>query len=514
MASTTVVRGTSTVSVNPTSELTMSKVNELLDNTDEQTRAYVQTAKSMIASNHGLVLDRDPAEVMRENNKSLHEAAKIIKKKKGMVRQRIAGQPQTPVQQSVHPAVAPDVQNAPLTDENMAAHGYDRYMESMMAGSVQRPDISLSQQPEYIPPEDSYVEVQSEPKQTEVPEPMPQQQVQVQQQPRIELSGFTPRPYVQNQQPQQTVQQVQPVVPPTAPVRNTVPSKPVSQQLATDPFGVGPTQYNFAGSQPRTVVPQQVHDYEAFSEIRGLPSTGVLYGNPISGQAFKLMDLLMLNDIDSENITKVFNELYARRLRGVEPENILSCDDPYILHWLRASSFPDQQLPGVIWFECPECGTRNEAPKNSNGFSVSFYNLDFTIVGDVNAILAKHANGYYAFRLPDGRECDVYLRRRYHDRMVDEAVNAYQRDIGKPMPSYLREIIKSAVVLEIEDCETLNDKINYLSNMNVAAATKMFEEINSASLTTIITAKLTCPKCGKEVRVSYPFRLDQYISSL
>ncbi len=496
----------------------MSKVNELLDNTDEQTRAYMQTAKAMIASNHGLVLDRDPSEVMRENNKGLHEAAKIIKKKKGMVRQRVAGQPQPLVQQAVPPAVETEVQSAPMTDANMAAQGYDRYMESMMAGSVQPPSFSIPQQTEYIPPEASYVEVQSEPEPKPTPEPVQQPQVQVQTQPRVELSGFTPRPYVQNQPPKQTVQQVQPVVPPTAPVQYTVPQTPVQQpqpqQRTADSFGVGPTQYNFVGSQLRTVVPQQVHDYEAFSEIRGLPSTGVLYGNPISGQAFKLMDLLMLNDIDSENITKVFNELYARRLRGVEPENILSCDDPYILHWLRASSFPDQQLPGVIWFECPECGTRNEAPKNSSGFSVSFYNLDFTIVGDVNAILAKHANGYYAFRLPDGRECDVYLRRRYHDRMVDEAVNAYQRDIGKPMPSYLREIIKSAVVLEIEECETLNDKINYLSNMNVAAATKMFEEINSASLTTIITARLTCPKCGKEVRVSYPFRLDQYISSL
>lgn len=493
----------------------MSKVNELLDNTDEQTRAYMQTAKAMIANNHGLMLDRNPADVMRENNQALHDAAKIIKKKKGMVRQRVAGQTQMPVQQAVQP-VTPDVQNAPVTDENMATQGYDRYMESMMAGSVEQPAAPVPPQPEYYQSEANYVETPPEPEHTPVQEQVSQPQMQ--QPTRVELSGFTPRPYYVQPPQQPMAPQEPPVAPHAAPVQYNAPvppvQKPQQQKMTADPFGIGAMPYKFADSQPRTVVPQQVHDYEAFSEIRGLPSTGVLYGNPISGQAFKLMDLLMLNDIDSENITKVFNELYARRLRGVEPENILSCDDPYILHWLRASSFPDQQLPGVIWFECPECGQRNEAPKNSNGFSVSFYNLDFSIVGNVNEILAKHANGYYAFKLPDGRECDVYLRRRYHDRMVDEAVNAYQRDIGKQMPSYLREIIKSAVVLEIEECETLNEKINYLSNMNVAAATKMFDEINNASLTTIITAKLTCPKCGKEVRVSYPFRLDQYISSL
>lgn len=505
----------------------MSKINDLLDNTDEQTRTYMQTARTMMAANHGLVLDRDPAEVMRENNKGLHEVAKIIKKKKGMVRQQTVAKPM--VQTVVPPTVEPEVQNAPITDQNMASQGYDRYMESMMARTAPQPPQSSAQYVETIEDTQPYVQspqpVQAQP--DPVAEAVQQPQVQVQEQPRMELSAFTPRPYVQAPiQPQRPVQpvqqmqpvappQVQPVVPPQAPVQMPPPVQPPQpQQPMADPFGVGPGQYRFADSQPRKVVPQQVHDYEAFSEIRGLPSTGALYGNPISGQAFKLMDLLMLNDIDSENITTVFNELYARRLRGVDPEDILSCDDPYILHWLRASSFPDQPLPGILWFECPECGQRNEAPANSNGFDVGFYNLDFNIVGDVKSILAKHAQGYYAFRLPDGRECDVYLRRRSHDRMVDEAVNQYAKDIGKPMPQYLREIIKAAVVLEIEECENLNDKINYLSNMNVGDATKMFEEINAASLTTVITARLKCPKCGKEVKVFYPFRLDQYISSL
>ena len=49
----------------------MSRINELLDNTDEQTREYVMTAKSMIANNHGLAVDRNPAEIMREDRKSV-----------------------------------------------------------------------------------------------------------------------------------------------------------------------------------------------------------------------------------------------------------------------------------------------------------------------------------------------------------------------------------------------------------------------------------------------------------
>ena len=508
----------------------MSRINDLLDNTDEQTREYVMAAKSMIANNHGLAVDRNPAEIMRENNQKLHEAARVIKKRTGMVRQKpvqkkVEAVPETPV-----PVVqTPPVNTQVINDNAMQAQGYDRYMESMMSQQnvpqqpvqqpiqqpVQQPvqqaepqaTITIAEPPKYpdnfVQNSTAQVEQVAEPEQPTELSQFAEPQFADRHSVHVSKPEFQPRPFVMPQQPPKP-QQREILLPPE------LSYVPPDLGVAAPP----PQYYQFNVNPPEQVIAQKVRNFDAFSEIRGLPSQGALYGGPITGQAYKLMDLLVLNDLDMDNVSGVFNELYARRLRGIEPEDILSADDPYILHWLRASSFPDQPLPGFIYFDCPECGKHNEAPKNSNGFPVSFYNLQFDIVGDLKTILAKHATGYYAFTLPDGRECDVYLRRRSHDRQVEEAKNAYKRDTGRNMPTYLLEIVKTAVILEIEECETLNEKIDYLGSMNVNDAGKMFEEINNASLMTMITAKMKCPKCGKEVYIPYPFRLEQYISSL
>ena len=111
---------------------------------DEQTRAFIQSAKQSIANNHGLAIDRDPAEIMRENNKRLHEAAQTLASKQGMVKQqRLVKKPtiQTapPVQtaQPIQPvlrqqAVEEPVEEAPINDAAMNQVGYDSYMQSLM----------------------------------------------------------------------------------------------------------------------------------------------------------------------------------------------------------------------------------------------------------------------------------------------------------------------------------------------------------------------------------------------
>jgi len=481
---------------------------------DQETINYMKAAKSMIANNHGMAIDRDPKDIMKENNGKLRDAARIVKRKKGMVRQNTVRN----VQMSRIPEqVAQPVQTAQPSDTAMTAQGYDHYMETLMGRSgfppVAQHNVEPAQELSEIPaePMQSPEPVQEVPRVPDTPQqPMFAPRVAD----RVDADRFAPRQMV----PQQA-QQVPPVVQyPQAMMQDVFQREPEYNQRPLPQAYQQPvapqTRPEFVATPPRQVVPEPVRDFDAFTDVRGLPSTGAVYGSPISGQAFKMVDLFMLNDLDSENLTSVFSEIFARRLRGVSPEDILSCDEPYLLHWLRASSFPDQPLPGIVWFECPECHKRNEAPQGSDGFPVGFYNLNFRIQGNVNEILAKHAPGYYAFNLPDGRECDVYLRRRYHARLVDEALAEYRKSMGHEMPSYLQEIVKVAVILEIQECEGLNEKINFLSDMNVHVATKMFEEINSASLITQITASMKCPNCGKEVLVHYPFRLEQFIPSL
>jgi hypothetical protein len=129
-------------------------------------------------------------------------------------------------------------------------------------------------------------------------------------------------------------------------------------------------------------------------------------------------------------------------------------------------------------------------------------------------IVAKHANGCYSFYLDDGRQCDVYLRRRYHEAEVNKALAQYVKDTGVEMPFEMQVILHSAVVVEIQGIDNIVDKINYLGNLGYKAAKHFLDEVDAASLTTDITAKVICPFCKKEVTIPYPFRLDVYLSGL
>jgi len=447
---------------------------------DAQTMAFIEGAKKQMAVNHGLALDRDPAEVMRENNSAIHDAARAITKKRGMVKQTLPGAVKKPaqempavqplVQQPVPPAVTQPVQqpaNA-LTDAAMATMGYDALMKQAM----------------YAQPE---------------PEPEPEE---------IETEPETMTELDQVQMVQPTVVQEAQYVPP-------------SQPPAQKPQVV-------AQQQPRQPAPQssQFHRTEVtnFTDVRGLPSEGLLYESTIFGQSLTFMDILMMNNMDGENTNDTINTLFDRRFRGgwndgFNAENLLQCDEAFLMHWLRASTI-DDPLPYVPpsdkWepYTCPSCGKSATKAEDYAGLDIRFNNLDFKIHGDLHSILAKHVNGCYSFELEDQRQCDVYLRRRYHARMINEAVTQYKKDTGEDMSMMMQFILSTAVVVEIEGMEGIVDKLNYIGGLSYKSAKRFLTEVNDASLVTDITAKVVCPFCHKEVTIPYPFRLDFYLSSL
>lgn len=462
---------------------------------DEQTMAFIQSAQMSIAKNHGLELDRDPAEIMRENNNALHEAATAVKKSKGMIRQSLATtqkvQNAKPVQQvSVQTNVVqqPPKRNNLANDEDMHKQGYDQYMQSLMY-SEPDDDTEEESSDEY----DEGVElsdIASQEYETEEPEEVPPPQ---------------PPPPQPKPAPKSRKKSAQKI-----PVVETVAPRMPTPKVVTQP-------------KPASVFKSM--DITNFGDVRGLPSEGLLYEAPIAGQALTLMDVLMMSSIDQFNVERIITELFNRKFTGgwsdgFNAENILSCDEPYLMHWLRASSITDKPLPYIAEtengkFVCPHCNKVARTAEDYEKMPITFADLDFTIKGDLNAIVAKHAEkGYYAFTLPDGRECDVYLRRRYHDRIVMEYVEQYQNEMHREMPEPFRQVMHTAAALEIEDMEDIVQKTEYLAQMPYSMATAFFDELGACTLSTETTARVRCPFCGKETVIPYPFRLDRYISSL
>ena len=467
---------------------------------DEQTMAFIQSAQMSIAKNHGLELDRDPAEIMRENNASLHEAARAIKKRKGMVRQSLStvdsAQPATPSQNPLQVPVAkqPSSRVSMANDEEMRKHGYDQYMQSLMSTEPDPDDDDEDVSDEYddgvelsdIGPMEYADEDIDEPEELPPPPPPP-----------------APNPPKQQQKPKKKPAAQAPVV------ETVAPRMPAPKVVA----------------QPKQASIYKSFDVTNYGDVRGLPSEGLLYEAPIAGQALTLMDVLMMGSIDQSNVVRVITELFNRKftggwLEGFNAENILSCDEPYLLHWLRASSITDKPLPYISEndnepFTCPHCHKTALSAEDYEKMPITFADLDFRIKGDLNAIVAKHAEkGYHAFTLPDGRECDVYLRRRYHDRVVLDYIDQYRSEMHREMPNEFVQVMHTAAVVEIEDMEDIVQKTEYLGRMPYEMAKAFFKELETATLSTETTAKVRCPFCGKETVIPYPFRLDRYLSSL
>jgi len=263
-------------------------------------------------------------------------------------------------------------------------------------------------------------------------------------------------------------------------------------------------------------------DYEAWTVIRGLPSRGLLYGGPLRGQAFKTVDLLMLDDMDDEDENENTTAVLAKRLRGANPEDILYCDEEYIMHWLRASSFPQVDLYSVA-FTCPHCGEDfgPEAMETALG-GVNFRNLSFKCDLDPVKVIAMHAAnatpdnpaGFVKYMMYDGRECDIYLRRRKHERIVREHITKWEAAHDEEYPAKWNFPTRLAALVEIEDCPTMEEKVDFILNYPAACRTAFYMAIAEASLSCNTFVNLKCPSCGGAVEAPYPFHKKLFLASI
>lgn len=254
--------------------------------------------------------------------------------------------------------------------------------------------------------------------------------------------------------------------------------------------------------------PIAASSYESFNEITGLPTEGRFYAEKMRGQALKLEDSITLGDIDSDNVVEQLSEIIGRRIRGEEPLEILSADELYIMEWLRASSFPDVPIPHD-GFEC-DCGFVMSDPS----YTFNFRNMEFIMKSDLDEIYEKHKDGCYRFTLPDGRGCDVFLRRRLHDTIVLNEISRYEKANHKDAPPKYIRMVGVAAVIEIDGCDNWEGKLEYLKKLPGAIAKVLYDEVDRASIAVEVRVKHTCPKCGGTVYTPYSFQLDTYFPDL
>lgn len=259
-------------------------------------------------------------------------------------------------------------------------------------------------------------------------------------------------------------------------------------------------------------------NYEEFSVISGWPSKSVFYPGKVYGQSLLTVDAIKLSLADDDEIADILDDILSRRIKGVDPGDILTSDEEYLMYWLRASSYPSQAGHGLpkVKFTCPHCGHRfRDAQSLSTIEPITFLDLDFVADTDPVAIAEKHArDGYARFTAYDGREVHIYLRRRKHDSVIREYEEKWEELTRTYLPKYRQVELAAAAVIEIEDCKDMNEKLDYIEGYPLDERVNLFQAIGDAQVVSHTVANIRCPFCGGTASVPYPFQYRQFVASL
>ena len=259
-------------------------------------------------------------------------------------------------------------------------------------------------------------------------------------------------------------------------------------------------------------------DFAAFSEVRGLPTQGLFYPDRLFGQGLTTDDADMLSAMDPDDpleVANTFTAILGRRIRGINPEDILSADEEFLVYWLRESTYLTESLPKVK-FKCEHCGTYVVEREQLDMLGrLGFANQEFVTENDPAAVAAMHAaEGFVRYTMFDGRECAIYLRRRKHDRAIAEYMDGWEKANNKIYPVHRAFNTSIASFVEIEDCETMSEKIRFLAEYPLSKRQELLKAIYDAQVVSKTFINVKCPKCGGMAHVPYSFQPAPFVASL
>lgn len=312
-----------------------------------------------------------------------------------------------------------------------------------------------------------------------------------------------------------------------APVAEPVVGEPANEAVEEAPAPAETPEVHVVHEQELVDRPfdfnTDVPDFDAFTRISRLPSQGLFYPNELLGQSLKLIDNYALDDINdgTANTRTALNSILRRRIRGIDPQDILTCDETYILHWLRASSFPEHGMihPGYV---CPHCEFDTSEDENPfHDYRIGFRQLKFTLSKDIRQVYELHrTNGYHTGFIGDGREFHVYIHRLRHATLLNDFIIDWEDENDIAIPTYMRNIAGIATVVEIEgidnadDDERMKAKVKYISELPRKYRKDFENLVVEGTVNCKITAVTNCVNCGGVVETPYPFLIPGFISGL
>lgn len=253
---------------------------------------------------------------------------------------------------------------------------------------------------------------------------------------------------------------------------------------------------------------------ENFIRIEGLPSRDMFYVDPIYGQSLKVNDLILIQTIDDTNVESIFDQVYARRIHGIDPMEIIDADDYFLALWLRSTSYLGYNFPS----EDITC-ENNQCKYVIKGEEAEFniMNIEF-VTPDVNEFNARFNGAEYVYtQITPTLKVGVCMRRRKHNNLKDRYIAEMYTAKGQVVTEQVSDLISMCTVIDFgipnlsNGMPNIYKKLQLLTDLDVGDFAKVVKFYNENTFTSNENVHHKCPKCGKTTVVrGYPFRKAIY----
>jgi len=267
---------------------------------------------------------------------------------------------------------------------------------------------------------------------------------------------------------------------------------------------MGSMGMNEPDSQP---VVEEEKVYENFIEISDLPSKGTHYKNKIVGQPLKVNDLLQIQSMDEFNIHDRIDEIFRRRIRGIDPGEILLGDELCIALWLREASFPQFKFP-LEGYDCvnPKCKKYVDASMAQFGFE------DISYESNIEEVNAKFdGKEFVEFELPHSKKIvKLVQKKRKHVTQARKVIQENYYDKKIPVPDGVEETLEIISILDLGK-ESLLETMQEVAQLEALDFIEILKQVNNHVFASDIVINRTCPACKEGTSLKgYPFRPALY----
>ena len=234
-------------------------------------------------------------------------------------------------------------------------------------------------------------------------------------------------------------------------------------------------------------------------DIDDLPTKYRLYADGVKLRArpLKVIEVKKLTAITDDNADSVVNDIIRKCVTGIDYQSIYSADKLYLLLWLRANSFRDNNY--VVDFHCSKCSSESTYHFSVDNVIVDYMSKDY----DPNEIITFSTGDKASLKLLQIR--DEISMSSFKDKYFD-----LFNESGDEIDSELLSVSFMIDRINGEQHDPLS-RYNYVLSMQPGDFSLLTTQLSKYSVGVKPYMNATCDVCGGESQIGISFHPDFFL---